>query len=101
MKKLLLTSLITFGTFLTACAPGGTYVSARFGPPPPPRYGIVGGAPGPGYVWTEGFWDLRGGRWEWSQGRWMRPPRGRTVWVPSEWHEDHGHYRVRRGYWRR
>jgi len=101
MKKLLLMGTVLLGTILTACAPGGGgYVSARFGPPPPPRYGIIGVAPGPGYVWTDGFWDLRGGRWYWVGGRWVRPPRGRGVWVAPQWREDHGRYRRHPGYWR-
>lgn len=100
MKKLLLMGTVLLGTILTGCAPGGGYVSARFGPPPPPRYGIVGVAPGPGYVWTDGFWDLHGGRWYWVGGRWVRPPRGRRVWVAPQWHENHGRYQKHPGYWR-
>ena len=98
MKKLLLTGTVLLGTLLTGCA--GGYYSARIGAPPPPRYGFVGVAPGPGYVWTDGFWDLRGGRWYWVNGRWMRPPRGRSVWVPNEWRHESGRYQLRRGYWR-
>ena len=56
MENLLLTSGLLLGTILTGCAGGGYYTSARIGPPPPPRYGVRGLAPGPGYVWEEGFW---------------------------------------------
>jgi hypothetical protein len=100
MKRLLLTSAVFLGSILTGCAGGGYYASARIGPPPPPRYGVMGYAPGPGYVWAEGFWDLRGGRWAWQQGRWMRPPRRGAVWVPHEWRQERGRYQMRRGYWR-
>src|SRR5215831_1143045 len=99
MKRRLLMGVVTLGTMLAGCA-GGTYVSARFGPPPPPRFGVVGVAPGPGYIWAEGFYDLRGSNWVWVPGRWMRPPRGRTVWVPHEWRNESGRYRLHRGYWR-
>jgi hypothetical protein len=100
MKKLLLMSTVLLGTVLTGCA-GGYYAGARYyGPPPPPRYGIVGVAPGPGYVWTDGFWDRRGDRWAWSAGQWRRPPHRGARWVPNEWREDHGRYRMRRGGWR-
>src|SRR5690349_10859970 len=69
---------------LAACGP--SYVGMRVGPPPPrPAYGVIGVAPGPGYMWTDGFWDLRGGRWYWVNGRWMRPPRYRSTWVPPHW----------------
>ena len=101
MKKLLLAPVLLLGAVLTGCAGGGGYyASARFGPPPPPRYGVMGYAPGPGYVWTEGYWDLRGSRWVWAPGRWMRPPHRGAAWVPNEWRNDHGHYRMYRGHWR-
>ena len=100
MKRLLLTGTVLLGTILAGCADRG-YYSARIGPPPPPRYGIVGVAPGPGYVWADGYWDLRGNRWTWSSGRWVRPPRRGSHWVPNEWHRDNrGRYRMQRGHWR-
>lgn len=72
------------------------------GPPPPPRvYGPVGYAPGPGFVWIDGFYNLRGSRWVWIPGYWIRPPRPHAVWVRPYW-EPHGRsYRFHRGYWRR
>jgi len=81
---------------LGACG-GGYYVRVA---PPPPRYAVVGVAPGPGFVWTEGFWDRRGGNWFWVQGRWARPPRARAVWVPGRWVDRGGRYRFERGHWR-
>jgi hypothetical protein len=100
MKRLLLTGTMFLGTILTGCAGGGYYTSARVGPPPPPRYGVMGYAPGSGYVWTDGFWDLRGSRWVWTPGRWQRPPRHGATWVPNQWQSNHGRYQMRRGYWR-
>jgi len=60
----------------------------------------MGYAPGPGYVWTDGYWDQRGGRWVWINGRWLRPPHRRATWVPGTWVQDHHRWRFRRGYWR-
>jgi hypothetical protein len=60
----------------------------------------MGFAPGPGYVWTDGYWDWRGGNWVWINGRWLRPPHRRAVWVPGTWVEDHHRWSFRRGYWR-
>ena len=99
-KYALLTAVVSAGLALSACGGGSTYVAARIGPPPPPRAGFVGVAPGPGYVWTDGFWDLRGGRWNWVDGRWLLPPRSRMVWVPAHWTERHGRYYFVRGHWR-
>ena len=88
--------LAAFGV-MSACA--SPRYEARV-PPPPPRAGVVGYAPAPGYVWCDGYWDWRGGRWFWINGTWQRPPRSRAVWAPSYW-EPHGRrYRFHRGHWR-
>jgi len=98
-RKLLTPALLLSGMILSACAAPGAVV-VRYGPPPP-RYGVVGVAPGPGYVWAEGFWDWRAGAYVWVPGRWMRPPRARAVWVPGSWVErPHRGWVYRRGYWR-
>lgn len=83
-------------TLMTACAGGAVVVEG----PPPPRYGVVGVAPGPGFVWVEGFWDLRGSRWEWAPGHWVRPPRARAVWVAPEWRHESNRWRFHKGHWR-
>ena len=84
---------------LTACGP--SYVGMRVGPPPPaPVSGYVGVAPGPGYVWMDGFWDLRGGRWSWVGGRWVVPPRPHATWVSGYWAPRGGHYYWHAGRWR-
>jgi hypothetical protein len=102
MRHTLLTAgLMILGTVLSGCAAGGRYgYSVRYGPPTPPRYGVMGVAPGPGYVWGEGYWDRRGNDWAWNQGHWMRPPRAHARWVAPHW-EQHGHeWRLHQGRWR-
>ena len=99
MKRLMLMGALAIGAVLTGCAANGAYV-VRYGPPPPPRYGVVGYAPGPGYVWADGYWDRRGGNWFWVAGTWQRPPRRHATWVPGSWNQVHGGWRFRRGYWR-
>ena len=89
--------LVTLGLLVLGACAGGYYVSV---PPPAPRYGIVGVAPGPGFVWVDGFWDWRGGNWFWVGGGWRRPPRRGAVWVPARWVPAGRHYRFVRGYWR-
>jgi hypothetical protein len=98
MNRRLPTAIVFFGTCLTGCAAGGgLYLSA----PPPPRYAVIGVAPGPGWVWTDGFWDRRGEQWVWVAGRWLRPPRPRAVWVPGRWTEGRSsRYKFERGHWR-
>jgi hypothetical protein len=98
MKRALLLVTMAMSAVLSGCAANGAYV-VRYGPPPP-RYGVVGFAPGPGYVWTDGYWDRSGGQWIWIGGRWMRPPRPHAVWVPGVWVQQRNAWRFRRGSWR-
>jgi len=97
-RKILAGTFVMLGTILNACAGSGAYY-VRYGPPAP-RYAVVGVAPGPGYVWTNGYWDWRGSNWGWVEGRWMGPPRPRAVWVGHEWRHEGNGWRFHRGYWR-
>jgi len=97
-RKLTLPLLVASALFVQAACAGGYYVAA---PPPPPRYGAVGYAQGPGFVWVDGFWDWRGGNWFWAGGSWQRPPRAGAVWVPHRWVPAGRGYRLVRGHWRR
>jgi hypothetical protein len=85
MKQTVLAGVMLASSALTACA-SQAYVAYQVPPPPAPMaVGAVGYAPGPGYVWGDGFWDLRGGRWVWAPGAWRRPPHGRAVWMRPYW----------------
>src|SRR5580692_7038006 len=95
-RNLLAATLVLAGTILTGCAGGYVAVAG----PPPPRYGVMGYAPGSGYVWTEGFYDLRGSSWVWAPGTWRRSPRAGAVWVSPAWHQQGRAWRFHRGYWR-
>ena len=99
-KWMLVGVVVLAEAVFSACAGSGGYVAVRSAPPPPRAHGIVGVAPGPGYVWVDGFWDWRGGNWYWSQGYWGRPPRARAVWVAPRWERYGRGYRFHRGYWR-
>lgn len=95
-------ALLLASTILGACG-GGYYRSGYYvrSAPPAPRYmGARGYAPGPGYVWTDGYWGWGNNNWRWNDGRWMRPPRGRSQWVAPQWHRDNRGYRFERGRWR-
>jgi hypothetical protein len=57
-------------------------------------------APGPGYIWTPGYWRWSGGNYVWVSGAWVRPPRTTAVWVPGHWvHRPRGWVWVP-GHWR-
>src|SRR5262249_28548 len=97
MKKYLLISALA-ATMMTGCGVGVGYYAAV--PPPPIRVETYGPAPGAGYIWTNGYWDYRGGNCASVGGRWQRPPRARAVWVEPRWEHRGGRYYMRRGYWR-
>ena len=74
-------------------------------PPPPPRRVEIEGRPG--FVWVDGVWASRGGRWVWIDGYWVRARSGhvyvqgrwtrragRWHWVEPRW-ERRGHHRAR------
>ena len=97
MKRALLVVPAFAILLLAGCAVHAGYYVA--GPPPPPVVGVVGYAPGPGYVWIDGFYDWRG-RYVWVPGYWARPPHPHARWVPGRAYYGRGHYSYRRGYWR-
>ncbi|HEV1284637.1 MAG TPA: YXWGXW repeat-containing protein [Bryobacteraceae bacterium] len=82
---------------MVAC--GGAVYYANV-PPPPLRAEAIGVAPGPGYVWVNGYWGWRGNAHVWMAGSWMRPPRPRAVWVAPRWEARGGRYYFREGRWR-
>jgi hypothetical protein len=100
-KNALLSAVLLSAAALAGCGGYGYYRSGYVPPPPPAPYGgVLGYAPGPGYVWTDGFYDLRGGRWFWVQGGWVRPPRPHAVYMRPYWAPYRRGYRFHRGYWR-
>jgi hypothetical protein len=102
MKRYLPAIVVFGGLSLLAATGCGSYGGGYYAtvPPPAPRYGVLGYAPAPGYVWTDGFYSFRGGRYNWVPGRWMRPPRPRAQWVPGQWNRHNRGYRFQRGHWR-
>jgi hypothetical protein len=101
IRFVLLLTLLLAAFALGGCGHG--YVGAYVGPPPPQPYvvGPVGVGPGPGYLWNDGFWDLRGGKWAWSNGHWARPPHSGYHWEAPRWEHRGNRYHFRRGHWHR
>ncbi|MBV8847057.1 MAG: YXWGXW repeat-containing protein [Bryobacterales bacterium] len=89
---------------LAGCGGGGS-VGAGFSfyapiAPPPPRIETFGPAPGPGFVWIDGYWGYRNGGYAWVPGRWERPPRRGSVWVSGGWERRGDRWGYRPGHWR-
>ncbi len=73
-------------------------ISVRVAPPALPVYTQPVG-PGPGYMWTPGYWawnDDAG--YYWVPGTWVVAPVG-LLWTPGYWGFSDGVYGWHRGYW--
>lgn len=73
-------------------------ISVRVGPPPLPVYAQPI-CPGPGYIWTPGYWawnDDDG--YYWVPGTWVVAPIG-MLWTPGYWGWGGGLYLWHPGYW--
>ncbi|MBS0383393.1 MAG: YXWGXW repeat-containing protein [Proteobacteria bacterium] len=78
----------------------GIGVSVGIPPPVLPVYAqpII---PGPGYIWTPGYWawDPGYGGYYWVPGTWVMPPQVGLLWTPGWWGWSAGYYRWNPGYW--
>jgi len=72
-------------------------VQADEAPPPLPDYEQPP-CPGPGYLWTPGYWAFAGGYY-WVPGTWVMPPRIGVLWTPGYWGFVGGVYMWHAGYW--
>lgn len=74
-------------------------ISVGFAPPALPVYAqpVI---PGPGYVWTPGYWAWGGpDGYYWVPGTWVMPPEIGLLWTPGWWGWSDGFYRWNAGYW--
>lgn len=55
--------------------------------------------PGPGYLWTPGYWAYGPHGYRWAAGAWVRPPAPGLLWTPAWWAWEGGRYRFHGGYW--
>jgi hypothetical protein len=82
----------------SAAAYAQVFVSVRIGPPALPVYAQPI-CPGPGYIWTPGYWawnDDDG--YYWVPGTWVVAPVG-MLWTPGYWGWNDGFYIWHAGYW--
>ena len=94
----LLLSLLIAGTADKAHA--GLYVSITVAPPPLVVYAQPP-LPGPGYIWTPGYWswDDDSGDYYWVPGAWVLAPEPGLLWTPGYWGWRDGIYAWNDGYW--
>lgn len=73
-------------------------VSVRLGPPPLPVYAQPI-CPGPGYIWTPGYWAYGDDGYYWVPGTWVMAPEPGLLWTPGYWGWGDSVYLWHRGYW--
>ncbi len=88
-------SLLMAGTADKAHA--GLFISVAVAPPPLPVYAQPP-IPGPGYIWTPGYWAWNAGYY-WVPGAWALAPRPGLLWTPGYWGWANGVYCWNAGYW--
>jgi WXXGXW repeat (2 copies) len=84
---------------LPASAGVSVGISVGIAPPPLPVY-VQPVGPGPGYIWTPGYWawDPYYGYY-WVPGAWVLPPEVGLLWTPGWWGWSGGSYYWHAGYW--
>jgi hypothetical protein len=55
--------------------------------------------PGPGYIWTPGYWAYGPDGYYWVPGTWVLPPEVGLLWTPGWWGWNDGAYVFNAGYW--
>jgi hypothetical protein len=55
--------------------------------------------PGPGYIWTPGYWAWGDDGYYWVPGTWVEPPAVGVLWTPGYWGWRNGVYIWNAGYW--
>jgi hypothetical protein len=73
-------------------------ISIRIGPPALPVYEQPV-LPGPGYIWTPGYWAYGPQGYFWVPGTWVQPPTVGLLWTPGYWGWNNGIFAWNEGYW--
>jgi len=76
-------------------------VNAWSEPPPPLPVYDQPVIPGPGYLWTPGYWAISPAGYYWVPGAWVMPPYVGALWTPGYWAYVGTAYRWHPGYWGR
>ena len=78
--------------------PSAVSVSISVAPPILPVYEQPL-CPGPGYIWTPGYWAYGDVGYYWVPGTWVLPPAVGLLWTPGYWGYDGGVFVWHVGYW--
>jgi hypothetical protein len=96
LKKLAMSGLLAF-----VLSPAMSFAQVHITvAPPAPVVEVRGNAPGPEYVWVDGYHRWEGDHYVWTAGRWDRPPHPHAHWVAHRWVHRHGEWVLIEGHWR-
>jgi hypothetical protein len=79
-------------------SPAQVGISVTIAPPPLPVY-TQPPIPGPGYLWTPGYWGYQTAGYYWVPGTWVRPPAVGMLWTPGYWGWGGTAFVFHAGYW--
>ncbi|NGY06505.1 YXWGXW repeat-containing protein [Solimonas terrae] len=99
LRPLRLLSLLSALLLASWAAQASTsvFISVHSAPPALPVYEQPY-CPGPGYVWTPGYWGWNGDDYYWVPGTWVLAPVG-MLWTPGYWGWADNVYVWHGGYW--
>jgi YXWGXW repeat-containing protein len=103
MRKIHLSGLFLFAVLMLALpavssAQVSVGVAVHIGPPALPVYEQPI-CPGPGYLWTPGYWAYGPDGYYWVPGTWVIAPEVGFLWTPGYWGWGGGGYIWHAGYW--
>lgn len=81
-----------------AISSAAVFVSVGIAPPVLPVY-VQPPVPGPGYIWTPGYWAYGPYGYYWVPGTWVIAPFVGALWTPGYWGWNGGAYLWHAGYW--
>jgi hypothetical protein len=97
VKRTLLLAVASLGLLAVPAAHAEIVVKVA---PPAPIVETRPAIPGPGYVWTPGYYRWDGGHHVWVAGAWALPPHPGARWVAHTWVRRGDHWVFREGRWR-
>jgi len=92
------TTVLIVSCCFAMVANAAVFVSVNIAPPPLPVYAQPI-APGPGYLWTPGYWAYGPYGYYWVPGTWVLAPFVGALWTPGYWGWSGGVYLWHAGYW--
>lgn len=100
LRALIVAPVIAGAAALPSSAHAGVSlsISVNLAPPALPVYAQPV-CPGPGFLWTPGYWAYGPRGYYWVSGAWVRPPAPGLLWTPAYWRWEGGRYRFHAGYW--